>query len=335
MVLLTGGAGYIGSHIAVELLNAGYEVVIVDNFSNSSPEAVKRIGLICGKDPILVTGDASDSAVLDSIFTSYPIDSVIHLAGFKSVPASVSVPLSYYRNNLDCTMAVMEAMARHGCKKIVFSSSATVYSTGGEPPFSEDAPTACLNPYGWTKWMSERIITDACTADPTISAVLLRYFNPVGAHKSGLIGEDPEGIPLNLFPYICQVAVGRLERLNVNGNDYPTPDGTGVRDYIHVTDLAKGHLSALDFCEGHPGCEIFNLGTGEGYSVLQMVKAFEDTNKVPVPYVIAPRRPGDIASCWADVSKAENVLGWKTEKTLEDICRDAWCWQSKNPMGYK
>lgn len=334
MVLLTGGAGYIGSHIAVELLNAGFEVIIADNLSNSSPAVIERIAEIRGRSPEFVKADVTDRAALHRIFSDYPITAVVHLAGYKSAPDSVSKPLSYYNNNLNATMSVLEVMTQHGCKQIVFSSSATVYSSS-EPPFGEEAPTGCTTPYGWTKLMSEQIIQDACRADSELSAVILRYFNPVGAHESGLIGEDPEGIPQNLFPYICQVAVGRLPRLHITGNDYPTPDGTGVRDYLHVTDLALGHLKALQYMPFCKGAEVFNLGSGTGFSVMQMVNAFMETTGVDVPYDITPRRPGDIAVSLADVGKAERVLNWRAERGLETICRDAWNWQQKNPMGYR
>jgi len=335
MILLTGGAGYIGSHTAVEMINAGFEVVIADNLSNSSPVAVERVGEICGKMPEFVKADVTNRADLHRIFSDYSISAVIHFAGLKSVPDSVAKPLSYYNNNLNATLTLLEVMAQHNCKQIVFSSSATVYSAASRPPFREDAPTACTNPYGWTKLMSEQIITDACKADSELKAVVLRYFNPVGAHESGLIGEDPEGIPLNLFPYICQVAVGRLPRLRVTGHDYDTPDGTGVRDYLHVTDLAIGHLKALEYMPQCSGAEVFNLGSGSGYSVLQMVNAFKDANGIDIPYDLCDRRPGDIAVSVADVRKANEILSWKAERGLDRICRDAWNWQQKNPMGYK
>ncbi len=335
MVLVTGGTGYIGSHVAVELLNAGYQVLIIDDLSNSSPLVLDRIERICGKRPGFIKCNVADTDPLRKVFSDHPIDSVIHLAGLKSAPESVSEPVKYYSNNLNATLCLLKAMSEYGCRKLVFSSSATVYGVSGAPPFSEDSPTSCTNPYGWSKLMSEQIITDACTADPSLKAVLLRYFNPVGSHESGLIGEDPAGVPLNLFPYICQVAVGRLEKLHVNGNDYPTEDGTGVRDYIHVTDLAAGHLKALNYLSDHDGVRVFNLGTGKGCSVLQMISAFEQATGITIPYEISPRRPGDVPSCWADVTRAERELGWKASRDINDMCRDGWNWQSKNPMGYR
>ena len=334
-VLLTGGAGFIGSHTAVGLLEKGHEVVIADNFVNSKPEAVNRIKKITGKDVKLYAIDVADREKLETVFAENSIDAVIHFAGLKAVGESVEKPLLYYRNNLDSTLTVLEVMREHNCHQFVFSSSATVY--GDQPaPLYETAQTGgCSNPYGWTKFMIEEILKGACRADPALSVVLLRYFNPIGAHESGLIGENPNGIPNNLMPYITQVASGRLKQLSVFGDDYDTPDGTGVRDYIHVVDLAKGHVAAVNYLADHHGCEIINLGTGVGYSVLDMVKAFEKANGIEIPYRIAPRRPGDIATCYADPSKAKELLHWTAEKTLEDMCRDSWCWQKNNPNGYR
>lgn len=334
-ILLTGGAGYIGSHTAVELIGKGYEVVIADNFTNANPVVIDRIEEISGTRPTVYAIDVADKAALDALFTEQQIDSVIHFAGYKAVGESVEKPLSYYRNNLDTTLTLLEVMRAHDVKKLVFSSSATVYGVPETVPLCEDMPTkGCTNPYGWTKYMIEQILRDVSVAHPEMSLVLLRYFNPVGAHKSGRIGEDPHGIPNNLMPYISQVAVGKLTRLSVYGDDYPTHDGTGVRDYIHVVDLAKGHVSAIEYAEGHTGAEVINLGTGVGYSVLDMVKAFESATGRNVPYVIASRRPGDVAECYADPAKAKKLLGWQAEYGLEDMCRDSWKWQSKNPGGY-
>ncbi len=333
-VLLTGGAGYIGSHTAVEMINAGYDVVFVDNLSNSCIEAVKRVEQITGKNIVFYENDICDKAAVDRIFEENDIDSVVHFAGLKAVGESVKIPLKYYRNNIDGTLSLMESMAEHKVKNIVFSSSATVYGKPERVPIDEGMPTGCTNPYGWTKYMIEQIIQDAHVADNDLSAVLLRYFNPVGAHESGLIGESPNGIPNNLMPYISQVAVGKLEHLNVFGNDYDTHDGTGVRDYIHVTDLAKGHVAAIDYLLKNKGIEVVNLGTGVGYSVLDMVKAFEEASGVKIPYKIAPRRAGDIATCYADPEKATKVLGWRAEKNLSDMCKDTWNWQKNNPNGY-
>ena len=328
MILLTGATGYIGSHTAVELLNAGEEIVIVDDLSNSEASVIDRIGKITGKRPAFCQGDVADKALMASVFKQYPIDAVMHFAGFKAVGESVAKPLAYYRNNIDTTLTLLETMAEFGCRRFIFSSSATVYGMSEDVPFRETAPAGgCTNPYGWTKYMIEQILTDTAAADPTMSVVLLRYFNPIGAHESGLIGEKPNGIPNNLMPYITQVAVGKLDRLRVFGNDYPTPDGTGVRDYIHVVDLAKGHLAALRYSEEHTGTEIINLGTGVGYSVLDVIHAFEEANGVKIPYEIAPRRDGDIAVCYADPTKAHALLGWKTEKTLRDMCADSWRWE--------
>ena len=334
-ILLTGGAGFIGSHTAVSLLNAGLEIVIVDNLYNSSPKVIDRIETITGKRPAFVEADCCDKAAMDKVFSDYDITGVIHFAGLKAVGESVQKPLLYYRNNLDSTLTVLEVMRAHNCHQFVFSSSATVY--GDQPaPLYETAQTGnCSNPYGWTKFMIEEILKSACAADPTLSVVLLRYFNPIGAHESGRIGENPNGIPNNLMPYIAKVAAGQLKQLSVFGDDYNTPDGTGVRDYIHVVDLAKGHVAACDYAAKHEGCEIINLGTGVGYSVLDIVHAFSRVNHVDVPYVIAPRRAGDIDACYADPSKAEALLHWKATKTLDDMCRDSWRWQTQNPNGYQ
>ncbi len=334
-ILLTGGAGFIGSHTCVEMLAAGHDVVIVDNFSNSHPEAVRRVEEIAGKAVKVYQADVCDRNAMNRIFDENTFDAVIHFAGLKAVGESVSIPLKYYRNNLDSTLTLCETMAAHGCKRLVFSSSATVYGVPDEVPLREDMfCKGCTNPYGWTKYMIEKILEGVVKADPEWSVVLLRYFNPIGAHPSGRIGEDPSGIPNNLMPYITKVAVGQLEKLSVFGNDYNTPDGTGVRDYIHVVDLAKGHVAACQYAAKTSGCEIINLGTGTGYSVLDIVKAFTAVNQVDVPYVLAPRRPGDVDACFADPSKAEKLLGWKAEKTLEDMCRDSWRWQRANPRGY-
>ena len=334
-VLLTGGAGYIGSHTALCIAEAGMDAVVLDNLSNSSPEAVRRVSELTGKEIPLVVGDCTSKADLEKVFSAYDIDHVIHFAGLKAVGESVAKPLLYYRNNLDATLTLLEVMESHGCNQLVFSSSATVYGTIQKMPLQEDFPLGCTNPYGWTKYMSEQIFRDVGAANYGMSIVLLRYFNPVGAHESGRIGEDPNGIPNNLMPFICQVAKGRLEQLSVFGNDYPTPDGTGVRDYIHVMDLAEGHLAALKYAREHRGVEVFNLGTGVCYSLLEMVHTFEEVNGVRVPYRIAPRRPGDIATCYADPTKAHELLHWQTHRSLSDMCRDAWRWQDRNPMGYR
>ena len=334
-ILLTGGAGFIGSHTCVEMLQAGHSVVVVDNYVNSHPEAIRRVEEITGRSVKVYEADVCDKAAMTRIFDENAFDAVIHFAGLKAVGESVSIPLRYYRNNLDSTLTLCEVMAEHGCKRLVFSSSATVYGVPDEVPLREDMfCKGCTNPYGWTKYMIEKILEGVVTADPEWSVVLLRYFNPIGAHESGRIGEDPSGIPNNLMPYITKVAAGQLEKLSVFGNDYDTHDGTGVRDYIHVVDLAKGHVAACDYAAKNTGCEIINLGTGVGYSVLDIVNAFTRVNNVPVPYVIAPRRPGDVDACFADPAKAENLLGWKAGKTLEDMCRDSWRWQSGNPKGY-
>ena len=333
-VLLTGGAGYIGSHTAVELIDAGHEVVIVDDLSNSNEKVLERLKIITGKDIKFYKADVADSDKLDEIFAENKIDAVIHFAGFKAVGESVRKPLEYYENNLCTTFNLIEKMKKYNVKNLVFSSSATVYGVPKQVPLIEGMDTWCTNPYGWTKFMNERILIDISNAEPDMSIILLRYFNPIGAHKSGLIGENPNGIPNNLMPYISQVAVGKLKELSVFGNDYDTKDGTGVRDYIHVVDLAKGHVKAIEFAEKNNGVEIFNLGTGVGYSVLDIVEAFKKANNVDVPYKIVERRPGDVAECYADSSKAKELLGWTAEKTLEDMCMDTWNWQVNNPEGY-
>ncbi|MEE0776316.1 MAG: UDP-glucose 4-epimerase GalE [Bacillota bacterium] len=333
-ILLTGGAGYIGSHTCVEFLEAGYDIVVADNFCNSKPEAIKRVEEITGKIVPLYELDVADKKALDELFQKEPIDSVVHFAGLKAVGESCAKPLKYYRNNLDVTLTLMEVMKEHNVNKIVFSSSATVYGVPEKVPIDESMPTGCTNPYGWTKLMTEQILTDAAAADDDLSVVLLRYFNPIGAHESGRIGEDPTGIPNNLLPYIAQVAVGKLKQLQVFGDDYPTHDGTGVRDYIHVMDLAAGHLKAIEYAEKKKGTSVFNLGTGVGYSVLDIVKAFEKANGLTIPYAIVDRRAGDIAQCFADPTLANQVLGWQATRTLDDMCRDTWNWQKNNPQGY-
>ena len=334
-ILVTGGMGYIGSHTCVELLERDMEVVIVDNLCNSKTEAMKRVENITGKAPVFYELDVRDKEKLSAVFERHSIDCVIHFAGLKAVGESVEKPMLYYDNNLNSTITLCRVMARHGCKRIIFSSSATVYSGDNEMPLTEDSKTGnCTNPYGWTKYYGEQILRDIAKADPEWSVVLLRYFNPVGAHKSGSIGEDPKGIPNNLMPYISQVAIGRRDHLSVFGNDYPTPDGTGVRDYIHVVDLARGHVAAINYLMNHTGTEVFNLGTGVGYSVLDMVHAFESANGVKVPYEITPRRAGDLPTCYSSPEKSARVLGWKAEHTLEDMCRDSFRWQTQNPQGY-
>ena len=334
-VLVTGGAGYIGSHTCVELLQAGHEPVVIDNLCNSNPESLRRVKMITGKEVPFYQGDVRDEVLLNTIFSEHDISCVIHFAGLKAVGESVAKPLEYYENNLCSTMTLCRVMAKRGVKRIVFSSSATVYSGDNEMPLRETSKTGnCTNPYGWTKYMGEQILRDLTVADPEWSVVLLRYFNPVGAHESGLIGEHPNGIPNNLMPFISQTAIGKRHHLSVFGNDYDTHDGTGVRDYIHVVDLAKGHVAAITHLMKTPGESVFNLGTGTGYSVLDMVKAFETANNIPVPYEIAPRRPGDLATCYADPAKSAEILGWKATKDQTDMCRDAWNWQSKNSNGY-
>ncbi len=335
-VLVTGGAGFIGSHTCVELLQGGHTVVVVDNLCNSNPKSLDRVQIITGKAPKFYQGDLRDEALMTQIFAENPIDCVIHFAGLKAVGESVAMPWEYYDNNLNSTLMLVKTMKAAGVKKLIFSSSATVYTGDNEMPLRENSRTGnCTNPYGWTKYMIEQILSGIVTADPTWSVCLLRYFNPIGAHESGLIGEDPRGIPNNLMPFITQVAVGRREQLSVFGDDYDTPDGTGVRDYIHVVDLAKGHVAAVKYVMEHTGCEVFNLGTGTGYSVLDMVHTFIDVNRVPVPYQVVARRPGDLAVCYADPEKSAKGLGWRAEKSLSDMCRDSWNWQSKNPKGYE
>ncbi len=334
-VLLSGGAGYIGSHTAIELRSAGHDVVIVDNFSNSKPEVLRRLEKITGAPFAFHCADVCDKAAMDKIFAEEKPEAIIHFAGYKAVGESVEKPLEYYRNNLDSTLTLLELMRKYGVHNIVFSSSATVYGAPDSVPINESAAVGrCTNPYGWTKYMIEIILKDACKADPALSAVLLRYFNPIGAHESGLIGEDPQGIPNNLMPYITQVASGRLEKLHVFGNDYDTPDGTGVRDYIHVVDLARGHVCAIKYAAENKGADVINLGTGKGYSVLEMVKTFSEVSGVNIPYEINARRAGDIAECYADPTKAKEKLGWVAEKNLRDMCRDSWRWQKNNPHGY-
>ena len=355
--LLTGGAGYIGSHTCVSLLDAGHEVVVLDNFVNSCPEAIARVEKIAGKPITLYEGDCCDAAFVSSVFDKEHIDGVVHFAGLKAVGESVRIPLNYYQNNLGATMTLCRVMAEHHVKRIVFSSSATVYGDSKEVPFNESLPMGeCTNPYGWTKWMSERIMRDIAFADPEWTVVLLRYFNPIGAHESGLIGEDPKGIPNNLLPYVAQVAVGKLECVGVFGDDYDTPDGTGVRDYIHVVDLARGHVAALEWMGGkvgtgkalglgslegeaaadgsRRGVGIFNLGTGKGSSVLDVVHAFEKACGHEIPYQIKPRRAGDVATNYAACDKARTELGWVAEYDLDRMCADSWRWQSMNPDGY-
>lgn len=336
-ILVTGGAGFIGSHTVLELLQAGYDVAVVDNLCNSCEESLRRVQQITGKKVSFHQADIRDRAAMRQIFHEEgPIDAVIHFAALKAVGESTRIPLKYYENNINGTISLCEVMAEMGCKKIVFSSSATVYGDPATVPIREDFPTpGATNPYGWTKLMMEQIFRDVHKADPEWNIILLRYFNPIGAHESGLIGEDPAGIPNNLLPYVAQVAVGRLKELSVFGNDYPTPDGTGVRDYIHVVDLALGHLKAIEKLNTNPGLDIYNLGTGHGYSVLQVVNAFEKASGKKVPYQIKPRRPGDIAECWADPSKAEKELGWKATRGIEKMCEDAWRWQSQNPNGFR
>lgn len=324
-VLVTGGMGYIGSHTCVELLEQGMDVVVVDNLVNSSAEAGRRVEQITGKPLKFYQMDVRDRAGLDRIFTEQKIDCVIHFAGLKAVGESVHMPLEYYDNNLGSTVTLCEAMRDHGVKQIIFSSSATVYSGDNDMPLYETSRTgSCTNPYGWTKYVCEQILRDCVVADPSWSVVLLRYFNPIGGHPSGLLGDDPNGIPNNLMPYIARVAAGQLDKLTIFGDDYPTPDGTCRRDYLHVVDLAKGHLKAIDYAMEHTGAEAFNLGTGHAVSVLELVNTFMEATGVNVPYVIGPRREGDLPQMWADTHKAETVLGWKAEKTVADMCRDSW-----------
>ena len=336
-ILVSGGAGYIGSHTCVELLAAGYDIVVADNYYNSCPEALARVKKIAGKDFRFVEADMTDKDAVEKIFAeNEDIDCVIQFAAYKAVGESVSKPIEYYSNNLACTLNILDVMRRHNCHNIIFSSSATVYGDPASVPIREDFPVGgTTNPYGTTKVFTERILTDCCHADPELNVALLRYFNPIGAHPSGLIGEDPNGIPNNLVPYIAKVAVGKLEKVHVFGNDYPTPDGTGVRDYIHVVDLARGHVAAIKKLEQKPGLFICNLGTGHGYSVLDVINAFSKACGKEIPYLIDPRRPGDIAECWCDHSKAKRELGWEAQYGIEEMCAHSWNWQSHNPDGYK
>ena len=334
-ILVTGGAGYIGSHTVVELIAAGYEAIIVDNFSNSSVEVLDRLKTITGVDVPFYKGSISDKEFMNRVFGENQIDAVIHFAAYKAVGESVQEPLKYYKNNVCGTISLLDVMKLHKVEHIIFSSSATVYGMNNISPLTEDLSTSAINPYVYTKLMMEQILTDVALANSDWSVTNLRYFNPIGAHESGMIGEAPNGIPNNLMPYITQVAVGKLQELSVFGNDYDTHDGTGVRDYIHVVDLAKGHVLALKHNLENKGVAVFNLGTGIGYSVLDMVKVFENVNGVKIPYTIKDRRPGDVATCYADASKANDILGWKAEKTLQDMMRDSWRWQSSNPNGYE
>ena len=334
-VLVTGGAGYIGSHTCVELLEKGYGVVVIDNLVNSSAKAIERVEQITGKHVDFYENDVRDRAALDRIFEKHDIGAAIHFAGLKAVGESVQMPLEYYDNNLFSTVRLCEAMRDHHVNNVIFSSSATVYSGTNQSPLKEtDVTGMCTNPYGWTKYMSEQILRDAAKAIEDWSVVLLRYFNPIGAHSSGLIGEDPRGIPNNLMPFISQVAIGRRDHLNIFGNDYDTPDGTCIRDYIHVTDLARGHVAAIEYMVKHRGESVFNLGTGTGYSVLDMVKAFERVNGIKIPYEFTDRRAGDLPKLYSNPDKSAELLGWKAQYNLDDMCRDTWAWQSKNPMGY-
>ena len=335
-ILVTGGAGYIGSHTCVELLNAGYEVVVLDNLCNSSEKSLDRVKQITGKDVKFYKGDILDRDILQKLLETEEIESCIHFAGLKAVGESVAKPWEYYSNNISGTLTLVDEMRKHGCKNIIFSSSATVYGDPAMIPITEECPKGtCTNPYGWSKSMLEQILSDMQKADPEWNVILLRYFNPIGAHKSGLIGENPNGIPNNLMPYITQVAVGKLKELGVFGNDYDTPDGTGVRDYIHVVDLAVGHVKAIDKLKENVGLGIYNLGTGVGYSVLDIVKNFEEASGVKIPYVIKERRAGDIATCYSDASKAEKELGWKAQYGIKEMCEDSWRWQKNNPNGYE
>ena len=334
-ILVTGGAGYIGSHTCVELLQAGYDVAVVDNLSNSSRESLRRVEKITGKAVRFYEADLLDRDLLEEIFSRESVEAVIHFAGLKAVGESVAKPLEYYNNNITGTLCLCETMRRHGVKRIVFSSSATVYGDPARIPIDEDCPKGtCTNPYGWTKSMLEQILTDLHTADPDWDVILLRYFNPIGAHPSGMIGEDPKGIPNNLLPYVAQVAVGQRDCLGIFGDDYPTKDGTGVRDYIHVCDLASGHVCALQRLKERPGVAVYNLGTGKGYSVLEVVHAFENACGHAIPYEIRPRRPGDISECWCDPAKARKELHWEAKRGISEMCADAWRWQSMNPKGY-
>ncbi|MCQ2064846.1 MAG: UDP-glucose 4-epimerase GalE [Bacteroidaceae bacterium] len=334
-ILVTGGAGYIGSHTIIELYKAGHTAVVVDNLSNSNPESLRRVARITGSEVPFFKVDIRDREGLDRVMGQFKFDACIHFAGLKAVGESVAKPLEYYENNIAGTLVLVQALRDHGCRNIIFSSSATVYGNPEIIPITEQCPKGvCTNPYGWTKSMLEQVLTDMQKADPEWNVVLLRYFNPIGAHESGTIGENPNGIPNNLMPYVTQVAVGKRAELGVFGNDYDTPDGTGVRDYIHVVDLARGHVKALQAIERKCGLGLYNLGTGHGYSVLDVVRAFEKVNGVKVPYSIKPRRPGDIATCYSDPSKAERELDWKAEFGIEEMCRDSWNWQKNNPDGY-
>jgi len=333
-ILVTGGAGYIGSHTCIELLEAGYEIIVVDNLMNSKEESLKRVQEISAKSLTFYKVDLIDKNALENVFKQHKIDSVIHFAGLKAVGESVSIPLHYYHNNITGTLVLCEVMQKFGVKDLVFSSSATVYGDPHTVPIKEDFPLSATNPYGRTKLMIEEILSDLYKSDNSWNVAILRYFNPVGAHISGRIGEDPSGIPNNLVPYIAQVAVGKLKELNVFGNDYPTKDGTGVRDYIHVVDLAQGHLKALEKLKSNPGVVVYNLGTGCGYSVLEMANAFSKASAREIPYKVAARRPGDIAECYADPTKAKNELGWSANKGIEEMCIDSWRWQSNNPNGF-
>jgi len=333
---VTGAAGYIGSHTVLQLLEQGYDVVAADNFSNSKLEAIMRVKQLSGQDFPFYEIDIRDVSRLDKVLNKHEIDCVIHFAGMKAVGESIRIPLEYYANNINSTIVLCESMLKHGINKFIFSSSATVYSSSNEMPLDEESPTGgCANPYGWTKLMCEQILTDTARAADGWSVALLRYFNPIGAHSSGRIGEDPQGVPNNLMPYIAQIAVGRLPFLNVFGDDYDTPDGTGQRDYIHVVDLAAGHVSAIKYLENHQGTSIFNLGAGKGISVMELVTAFEEASGVEIPKKIAPRRPGDLPVCYAATSKAERELGWKANKKIGEACADTWRWQRNNPNGYE
>ena len=339
-ILVTGGAGFIGSHTVVELLQSGYEAVVVDDLSNASPKVLDRIRQIVGPEAserlFFHEANVADREALEAVFDAHRIDAVIHFAGFKAVGESVSKPIEYYSNNLGSTLTLVDVMREHGCRSIIFSSSATVYGDPDSLPLTEESPKKpATNPYGWTKWMIEQILTDLHTADPAWNVVLLRYFNPIGAHPSGLMGEDPKGIPNNLVPYVAQVAVGRRDAVHVFGDDYDTPDGTGVRDYIHVMDLASGHVAALRWMSGRTGVEVFNLGTGKGSSVLDVIHAFSRACGKDIPYVVDPRRPGDVTANYADCSKAAREMGWHARYTLDDMCRDSWRWQQSNPNGYE
>ncbi len=333
-ILVTGGAGFIGSHTLIALIKAGYQPIVADDFSNSSPLVLDRVETLTGQPITAYRIDVNSETSLRNIFAAHEIFAVIHFAGFKAVGESVEKPLAYYSNNLGSTFSLLKLMAEYDCRRFVFSSSATVYGDPEIVPIPEDAPRSCTNPYGWSKLMNEKILTDIAAAQSDLSIILLRYFNPIGAHESGRIGEDPTGIPNNLMPYITQVAAGKRNCLHIFGNDYPTRDGTGVRDFIHVMDLAEGHVAALNYVADHFGLEAVNLGTGRGYSVLELKETFERVNGIEIPYAVDPRRPGDIAACYADTSKAAKLLGWVAKRSLDDMCRDSWNWQKNNPDGY-